>query len=837
MRRTAKTHRGSEGTTLIELVVAVSIMVVVMSTVLSILAPARLAFETRVSAMEALQNGRVLMDTLTRELSVARQITAVSEADDATGYIEFTDNDECTRRFGINRATDYVRHGPVGDLADLAGPVSQLQFTCYDPCDLNTPITDVNEIRLIKIEATLTNSDESGQDKVFKTSVFVWRDSDATSDLQGWWCLDDGEGTTALDSSGGNYHGTLKNMAGDEWVTGVLDGALEFQGSDYVDLPIGTLVAETTDCTVAMWISWAGASDTGQHIFDFGSSETAHMYLIANPDTDAYMRFAITDAGWGNEEIINASSPLDTGWHHVAVTIDDVNEVHTLYLNGAVVGQNTDATTNPSDLGETTENWLCRPQRADSHPLDGILDDVRFYNRALSAREISDLSSQVSLVRFGGFEEAMAGSLTTSLTIPTPSDEGPSTATVSFLGESVGSSFTVPSGSNRLLVFTAHAIGEARDPHPPRGRRRPPVSRNNLTLEAVTYGGKAMTKVQELMEERSGAYVVAYILNESDLASANGSTFVQTWSDTPDTTTCYSFAVDNAHQVSPLGNSDSRGHERDRELSLGLSTNEGDMAILAATAGNTGAYTVYDGFTETEELSMAPGDGVVGYKSADGDDVTPWIHHNNPKGQALIGFVIQADAGDPITTIQGDLLIAVLTVDRKETLEAPSEEGWTLLDQGTSFDNVTVGAWAKLASASESASHTFTWRNVEEGYGWIMRFTNCDSDIPLNAMEVLSGRTRFPPSPSVTTTVENTMILRIGGFRGDKITVGHTGLSDHTTITMNSNRDDGRASGGAAYRHQLDIGPSGSDTFELTDRRAYRTITIAIAPDTSGSGG
>jgi hypothetical protein len=66
-----------------------------------------------------------------------------------------------------------VGFGPVGSSSNLAGPVTQLQFTCYHPNDLTTSIADVNEIRLVKIQATVANEDARVQDKTFSTSVFL----------------------------------------------------------------------------------------------------------------------------------------------------------------------------------------------------------------------------------------------------------------------------------------------------------------------------------------------------------------------------------------------------------------------------------------------------------------------------------------------------------------------------------------------------------------------------------------------------------------------------------------------------------------------------------------
>jgi len=51
--------------------------------------------------------------------------------------------------------------------------VSTLQFTCYDACDLDTPITEVNDIRCVEVQTTLTNSAALGQDRTFTTTVYL----------------------------------------------------------------------------------------------------------------------------------------------------------------------------------------------------------------------------------------------------------------------------------------------------------------------------------------------------------------------------------------------------------------------------------------------------------------------------------------------------------------------------------------------------------------------------------------------------------------------------------------------------------------------------------------
>ncbi len=86
-----------------------------------------------------------------------------------------------------------------------------------------------------------------------------------------------------------------------------------------------------------------------------------------------------------------APMPLPTGWHHVAGVIDSTTMEMTLYLDGAVVAQ---GPTNslPSDMGETTQNWLGRSQYDADAYFDGSLDEFRIYNRVLSEGEIRYLA-------------------------------------------------------------------------------------------------------------------------------------------------------------------------------------------------------------------------------------------------------------------------------------------------------------------------------------------------------------------------------------------------------------------------------------------------------------
>lgn len=175
------THKGNRirfypGLTLLEMVVAMAIMAAIFAVLVPQLRAIQNSWDTKAGSAEALQNGRVLMDHLQQNLASAIEITAVSGPAEPNGYIEFLNNDANDVRYDVNTASNYVEFGLVGNLADLAGPISQFQITCYDACDLDTPldpVTDPSLIGLIKVQTTLTNSASMGRNLTLTGSTYL----------------------------------------------------------------------------------------------------------------------------------------------------------------------------------------------------------------------------------------------------------------------------------------------------------------------------------------------------------------------------------------------------------------------------------------------------------------------------------------------------------------------------------------------------------------------------------------------------------------------------------------------------------------------------------------
>jgi hypothetical protein len=197
------------------------------------------------------------------------------------------------------------------------------------------------------------------------------------------WKFDETSGTAAADSAG-TTAGTL--TSGATWAAGKINNAVSLNGTStsYVSYPAG-VVSSLGDFSVTGWFKLNSVS-TWNRIFDFGTGTSVYMFLT--PSNSSTIRFAITTGGGAGEQRIDGTSIPSTGvWHHFAVTVSGA--VGILYVDGVEVGRNSSMTLKPSNLGNTTLNYVGKSQFGSDPYLNGLVDDLRIYNYGLSASEVS----------------------------------------------------------------------------------------------------------------------------------------------------------------------------------------------------------------------------------------------------------------------------------------------------------------------------------------------------------------------------------------------------------------------------------------------------------------
>jgi hypothetical protein len=166
------------------------------------------------------------------------------------------------------------------------------------------------------------------------------------------------DGSTFVDQTGNGWDATA--FGGATTAAGVDGAALSLNGDgQYVGLPTG-IGLSMYDFTVAAWVRVDGPG-TLAHVFDFGTGPTRNMYLTPAGPTGA-VQFAITTNGPNGARRIDGTEALPVGeWVHVTLTKSALTG--TLYVNGAMVGQNQNLDRYPAQIGNAANNWIGRSQR------------------------------------------------------------------------------------------------------------------------------------------------------------------------------------------------------------------------------------------------------------------------------------------------------------------------------------------------------------------------------------------------------------------------------------------------------------------------------------------
>ncbi len=211
------------------------------------------------------------------------------------------------------------------------------------------------------------------------------------SSLVGYWTFDEGSGSIAYDYSGNNATGTLTN--GPAWVAGrVGSGALSFNTSTvtYVNFGNPTQLQITKDMTIIAWANTT--STTGNNgIFSkaYNSAPSLRAYRLGVTAT----RVPVLDVadGTGAFTTAVASNSIASGaWQLVAMVYTAGAGSATFYINGVAAGGGSGLYTTLNNTTQAAQvgTW---DTSTGANGFTGLIDDVRIYNRALSASEIQAL--------------------------------------------------------------------------------------------------------------------------------------------------------------------------------------------------------------------------------------------------------------------------------------------------------------------------------------------------------------------------------------------------------------------------------------------------------------
>jgi hypothetical protein len=268
---------------------------------------------------------------------------------------------------------------------------------CGSTCVWNGKIDEVRIYNRQLSAAEILDAYNTGASHLGNSNAALTTNSSLTNGLVGYWTFDGADVRNSVaDKSGNGNNGGFAGSATSSAVTpGKLGQALNFNGSsNYVQVPY-TSSLQPTNVSVGAWFKTP--------------NKTLHEVVVSTTESGGYelelnetgvgcsatsLLFRVRVGGIYQAACYDVSNLSNNTWYYVAGTYD--GETVSLYVNGVDVNDNTSPSGN---VEYSLSNPLCIGNEAyatdctsDSPAyFSGTIDDVRVYNRALSAAEAKQL--------------------------------------------------------------------------------------------------------------------------------------------------------------------------------------------------------------------------------------------------------------------------------------------------------------------------------------------------------------------------------------------------------------------------------------------------------------
>lgn len=198
-----------------------------------------------------------------------------------------------------------------------------------------------------------------------------------TENLLGWWPLD----SDANDYSGNDNHGLAYGATHTVNRFGMPDHAYAFNGIDqYITGNISGL-SSLVESTLIIWVKYTGDAggqpyDSYFQIGDYGVHTFTYGYNYSNQNLDFYSHCT---GGVPSYPEIN----LNNEWHFIAIVDNETGTA--IYIDGTLFDAGTGGTPGECYQGNSTFQI---GGGSDNQWVTGCIDDVGFWDRALTASEI-----------------------------------------------------------------------------------------------------------------------------------------------------------------------------------------------------------------------------------------------------------------------------------------------------------------------------------------------------------------------------------------------------------------------------------------------------------------
>jgi hypothetical protein len=199
--------------------------------------------------------------------------------------------------------------------------------------------------------------------------------------LVAWWSLDELSGPTAAEKTG-QHPGTHVN--GPTPSAGQVQGALTFDGlNDYVSVPDSPSWDLPGDFTIELWARWDSPPvGTALVAHDLVPNPNKWLFIVLDHGSGPTLAFHINTPSLGNGIWLTAPFALEIDrWHHLAITRSE--STYAFFADGVQIGSVIESTPIPD-----SDRDLTLGMAEGGNFMDGALDEVAIYHRALTPEEL-----------------------------------------------------------------------------------------------------------------------------------------------------------------------------------------------------------------------------------------------------------------------------------------------------------------------------------------------------------------------------------------------------------------------------------------------------------------
>ncbi|MDP2310264.1 MAG: LamG domain-containing protein [Pseudomonadota bacterium] len=191
---------------------------------------------------------------------------------------------------------------------------------------------------------------------------------------------------SSADNSGNGPAATEWNGVGYS-AAGICGAAASLDGvNDYLSLPVHPL----QDATISAWFLQTRDTGSWQRVWDFGSTTGQGAMFLAVEHGRAGNRVGVGIHDTSGANVQDVASGVYAGvgtWHHVVVTYDNGGAGTRLYVDGVLSAQGSYNAQSFDDF--LNQTWLLGASHWNDPFFAGLIDEVRIYDRVLSASEIT----------------------------------------------------------------------------------------------------------------------------------------------------------------------------------------------------------------------------------------------------------------------------------------------------------------------------------------------------------------------------------------------------------------------------------------------------------------